>query len=224
MQLDWTSRAYNRASKAARRLRYLPSSRRYNLTICHSHRFVWFRVAKTGTRTLLNELKGAGAELAAEHPMDVHYPPDRYAEYLRFAIVRNPWDRLVSCWHNKIVDQNWWQLDEQRHAELQEFEKFVTWVESVDVDDCDVHLRRQSSVIDLNHLDYLGRFERYAETVADIMRRVGLSARPLPKLNASRSRAGYQSYYTDALAERVAQLYEMDVQLFDYSFDGKTPG
>ncbi len=41
------------------------SSELYNLTISHHYRFVWFRVAKVGTRTILEHFK------ASDVPLDV---------------------------------------------------------------------------------------------------------------------------------------------------------
>ncbi len=212
------SRVLNAAAKAFRRSRLAPSHRGYNLTISHHARFVWFRVAKTGTRSFLHALRLNDVKLDAEHAMGVHYQPRRYGEYFKFAFVRNPWDRLVSCWHNKIIDQNWWKLSDERRQHYSHFPHFVDYVSTLDLDHCDVHLLRQSAVVYLNYVDYVGRFESIAKDMPFVLEKLGLVVDPLPKLNASKSRADYQTYYDDRLAGRVHDLYRRDISIFDYQF------
>ncbi|MGI9628362.1 MAG: sulfotransferase family 2 domain-containing protein [Longimicrobiales bacterium] len=196
----------------------LPSARRYNLTTCHDPAFVWFRVAKTGTRTFLELLNERGLHLDAEHPMNVHYPVSSYRDHFKFAFVRNPWDRLVSSWRNKVVDQNWWKLSAERRDHLLDFSNFVAYVSTLDVARCDVHLRSQSSVIDLNNLDYLARFESFDVEVRAILARLGLEVDEIPHRNASVEDRSYREYYVDGLADQVGSLYRKDAQLFRYDF------
>ena len=217
-ELDITSRVFNRLSKLASRTQWLPSSRRYNLTISHKNRFLWFRVAKTGTRTILHLLKRNGVQLDAEHPMNVHYPVTAYLDYFKFAFVRNPWDRLLSCWCNKVVDQNWWHLSDEQLEHLRRFDNFVDYVSTMDLETCDVHLRLQYSVIDLTHIDYLARFEKFEMDLREIFGRLGLAVAELPRINASESRTAYRDYYKTKLADKVAELYRKDIQIFGYEF------
>ena len=44
------------------------SSHAYNLTISHEYRLMWFRVAKVGTRTILEHLRKSGVPLACLAP------------------------------------------------------------------------------------------------------------------------------------------------------------
>src|SRR5580765_3342619 len=79
------------------RMPLLPSAGRYSLTISHKQKFLWFRVAKAGNRTILNHLEQKALPMDAPRATFVHYCPRLYADYFKFAFVRNPWDRLVSC-------------------------------------------------------------------------------------------------------------------------------
>ena len=212
------SRVYNRFAKAVNQLGLMPSSRPYNLSVSHEKQFVWFRVAKTGTRSLLKAIDDQGISLDAAHPMNIHYPAGAYESYFHFSIIRNPWDRLVSCWNNKVIDQNWWGLSDEQREHLSEFEHFVDYVSELDLDKCDVHLRRQSSVIDLNRLDYLGRFETLNQDINQIFQRIGCQNVNLPHVNQSKSSLSYRDYYNSELVDRVRDLYLRDVQFFDYSF------
>src|SRR5688572_1984937 len=81
----------------------------FHMTISPSHHFIWYRVAKVGTRSILAMLDAADVE-HFDSDLRVEsrwlYRLGRYRDYYRFAFVRNPWDRLVSSWADKVVDSN----------------------------------------------------------------------------------------------------------------------
>src|SRR5215213_4546448 len=62
----------------------------YNLTISHSHRFVWYRVAKVATRTIRHHFESYDVSLDVDHAMRVRYPLASFADYVAFAFVRDP--------------------------------------------------------------------------------------------------------------------------------------
>ncbi len=67
----------------------------YNLTVSHSHRFVWYRVAKVATRTIRHHCETHGVRLDVDHAMRVRYPRD--AEYLAARLARLCGELLVSA-------------------------------------------------------------------------------------------------------------------------------
>lgn len=42
---------------------FLPSFERYGITVCHVKKFIWYRVAKVGTRTIYDVFDKADLEL-----------------------------------------------------------------------------------------------------------------------------------------------------------------
>ena len=99
------------------------SSDLYNLTISHSYRFVWFRVAKVGTRTMLGHFEASGIKLDVEHAMGIPYPRGMFEGYFKFAFVRDPFARLVSCWKNKVSDENYFGLNDTLRREFEDFRR-----------------------------------------------------------------------------------------------------
>ena len=195
-----------------------PWSRKYDLTISHQHRFIWFRVPKNGTRTLLKSMESNGVALDIVEAHMIRYPLRAYRDYYKFAVVRNPWDRLVSCWHNKILRKNAFKLSEDLYRRLHDFPAFVDHVAEKDIERCDTHIASQSSLIDLDEVDHLIRMESYEEGVAHVFRTIGIEPFDIRSTNRTSTRKNYAEYYTDETRDIVGRKYEKDIHNFDYRF------
>jgi hypothetical protein len=192
----------------------IPKPHPYILTVGPG--FVWFRVAKVGTRSILRMLDDGGIPVSDHDGLERRkYALGFYRRHYKFAFVRNPWDRLVSCWHNKVVDTG--RYTERTSTDLSTFAGFVTWVATHDLATCgDEHLRLQTELVDLPALDFLGRFESFADDMATVGARLGL---PVELRHENRSSAGdYREAYTPELRDVVGRLYAADVDAFGYSF------
>ena len=197
---------------------YLRSSD-YNLTLSHSHEFVWFRVSKVGTRTLLHEFNKIGVDVEKCHQRLINYTDGSYPDYYKFAFVRNPWDRLVSAWNNKVVDSNAFRLEDSLRTELQSFDKFVQYIDKLDLTKSDIHIRPQIHAIDLKNVNFVGRYESYEEHVRYVFDALTLPLVELSRRNNSKDKKmGYREYYTDDLAEKIGVLYSADIEQFNYEF------
>ena len=203
---------------------FMPSDRRYNISICHERRFLWYRVAKVGTRTIFGEFDKYDIRLDADHPFRCHYPVHQFEDYFKFAFVRNPWDRLASTWRNKVRDSNHFRLSQDRLEALQDFGEFIEFVSSLDLENCDPHIRLQCRLIDLNHVDFIGRFETFEEDFREVMRRIGIELDSVERRNATVSTGSYHRYFDDSTRAKVAQLYARDIAIFGYSLQPMTFG
>lgn len=220
VKLTRPSKIYQQASRLLQNgMPLLPSERPYNITLCHAKRFLWFRVAKVATRTIFQLFDDAAVKLDADHAVACYYPVKLYRDYFKFAFVRNPWDRLVSAWHNKVGEQNYFNFEQETYKNVQNFAYFVDYlVAQWDRLKRDVHLCPQSNLIDLNQIDYIGRFEQLEADLGDVMQRLGLDQITIPHVNASQHRRDYHTYYDEALQQKVAHLYQKDIRLFSYKF------
>jgi hypothetical protein len=137
----------------------------------------------------------------------------------KFAIVRNPWDRLVSAWE--------FTRNRKRHSVS--FPEFVGMLLDLDLRKSEAlwpdmvsirwHTMPQVDHISLNGgvaVDFIGRMETLEDDWEAICVRTGCN------MKLSHRNRGvhepYQAYYTSELAERVAQLFKRDIESFGYEF------
>ena len=184
--------------------------------------------------------KAAGSSVKAEiygRPQGGHrsiaefyaFDPDRAAAFFKFGFVRNPWDRLYSA-HSYLVQRQGTSGRDRRFAEAMlrprgDFAGFVAALEEPRyrraVTRYD-HFRSQAHWIRLpgqggHALDFLGRFERMAEDMAEVRARVGLPERELGRTRTS-DHAPYREAYTARMRDIVGEVYAEDVTLLGYGF------
>ena len=189
----------------------------YNLTISHAHRFVWFRVAKVGTRTLLGYFEENDVALDVAHAYKMRYPTALFADYFKFAFVRHPLARFVSTWQDKVMNSNYFELDEPTLTRLQRSpEEFADWVADQDLAEADQHLALQSRLIDLTQVDFLGRLETFDRDLAEVCERLGLPVVPATPRNQTAAARAPSALASPGLQAAVAAMYRKDFQVFGY--------
>ena len=153
-----------------------------------------------------------------------------YADYFKFAFVRNPWDRLVSCYFDKLAkDRAGLNLPDEVDVELypgMSFAEFVGAVCAIPDDQANAHFRSQYKVVcgegrDKPVMaDFVGRFENLVDDFAVVAQRIGAPELRLPHKMRSKSResCSYTNLYDDRLKNLVYKRYQDDVEIFGYSY------
>lgn len=88
--------------------KYLPG-KKYQLSFDFKNKVVWYRVPKAGL-TSINEL------LSKELGKDYYYRSrsvNIFKKWTTFAVVRHPYDRFLSCYKDKVVNSNYFRLEDR---------------------------------------------------------------------------------------------------------------
>lgn len=154
-----------------------------------------------------------------------------------FALVRNPWDRMVS-WYS-MIQRNYKRLPWYRRISKKPF-RSPFWNQVIQqsndfesfLHNCteEVFDRGALKSFAFNQIDYLtdergeiavsfvGRFENLVTDTAVIFDRLGIPADSLPHRNISQHRH-YSSYYNRETRELIEQRFHRDIEAFEYQFE-----
>lgn len=186
----------------------------YDITASDKSKFVWFRVSKAATRTTANVLK-KNFKLSIPQGYAIPYSNTKYAGYFKFAFVRNPWDRILSCYQNKVAAKTYPIFEECYNKD---FDYFVRFIDRKDLSTADRHIKPQTLLIPVDDLDFIGRLETFSTDLPYVLGIIG--AKDLNYKHKNRSdHLHYSHYYTDETREIIARKYKDDIEIFGYHFE-----
>lgn len=151
-------------------------------------------------------------------------PPDRRG-YLKIAFVRNPYDRLVSGYFQKIKSaekKNSVMLNSYSYFhERMSFKEFVRVISKVNDKRIDRHFRSQYTFItDSNGKFFskllIGKFENLEEDFKKACKKLGEEPVKLPRLNKSKRDRDFMKYYDEETRRLAYRRYKKDFELFGY--------
>ncbi len=204
------------------------------MPISDKHKVIFLHIPKTGGTSIEKflDIKPSASTFYSQYlplsisvaaPQHLPYadlkaklPVDKWVTYYKFAIVRNPWERLLSTY-------KW------KSRGCKTFEEFVFFVDLLfkKYKPADLHYYSDYQRNWCSHLlpqsMYIGddvhvyRFEHFNEIVDDLKQRLGLGEE-IKKVNGS-DHDHYSHYYTKKLRETVARIYADDIERFGYEFE-----
>lgn len=140
-----------------------------------------------------------------------------------FAVVRNPWDRLVSSYHYlKMGGINRGDKADAGRF-VNRFASFNDFVLEAFQDNeilQQIHFRPQYKWISDDNgviVDQVGRFEKLQLHSSRWFKSIGLPNYKLPHVNKSEHKP-YKQYYSDESIKIVGNVYIKDIELFKYTF------
>jgi hypothetical protein len=155
---------------------------------------------------------------------------DKYHGSFKFAFVRNPWDRLVSCYMSKIVRQGpGLRMGNYGDVALRDdmtFRDFAEAVCQISDDEANVHFRSQHVFVCDDSpgrkilADFVGRFEDLEKDFSYVTKTTGIRAK-LPHVVSTaefKDSPSYRDFYDERLARMVGERYREDAEIFGYSF------
>ena len=229
------------------------------IDVVPAHRLIYVGVPKAASSTIKKSLSrlanGNAEELQAVHRrqqsgllspskvgVEKFYKLAIAPDTLRFSFVRNPYERLVSCWadkfqgrplvggdpfvnvylaYRKATDRT---LPRGRNAVLP-FPVFVEMAIATCLMRIDSHWSPQDDLISMPGitLDLIGKAENFERDYQRVLAHVGMDmgmGEPMTSgkstMNVSK-RSQCRDYFDDALAKRVHRAFEKDFDRFGYA-------
>ncbi|MEA1866796.1 MAG: sulfotransferase family 2 domain-containing protein, partial [Thermodesulfobacteriota bacterium] len=209
--------------------------------ISHKHQFIYIPIPKIACTSVLNRV----AEIIHGRPTklykitshrDVHLNrknifnskyselhPDtakavkKYKNYFKFTFTRNPFDRIHSCYVDKLsidsygFDNNLIKRYAQMHRGMS-FVEFLKTIAGIDVEEMDEHFRPQCTFFPVNYIDFTGKLENIIDDWQQIEKIIRIDHQPLPVYNKSQE----IDYYDDEAEQLVVSIYNKDFKTFGY--------
>jgi dermatan 4-sulfotransferase 1 len=146
-----------------------------------------------------------------------------YADYLRIAFVRNPFDRILSCYRDKVLATHHRSFTRFGIAHGDSLRKFINIIKDVPDNHAEQHFRSQSAeLIHNDNLvpDFVGRFETidsdWHQVQSLALDQCGLILDDLPHVNKS---SRFDIEMDNETRADIATRYKCDFESFGYSYD-----
>jgi hypothetical protein len=196
--------------------------------ISHKHKFIYTRVAKTASSTIMQLIRKYVDDLTSvvddDWMHDVHHVPLWYLKknipekefnlYFKFGFVRNPWDRLVSAYHYSV---KWYAINDAQNAQklnLKIFDNFSTWLRQMHTE-----INKYGSQWSyVRGCDFIGKTENLQQDFNTVCDKIGIPQQKLSHKNKSKHKKHYTEYYDDETRSIVAEKYAKDIEYFGYKF------
>lgn len=195
------------------------------------------KVACTSIKTTL----GKAYSIETNKEMDIHSKDiwngyrrvepltDYHNTYFKFSFVRNPFDRLVSCFCDRVEFGSNYETYFESNYKLNyrynlkagmSFSDFVKTIVTIPHHLADRHFKSQYTTLYHNQtcqVNFVGKYESLEKDWAYIANKFDFDLR-LPQLNraSTRRKKPYWQYYDQALLALVSEYYQNDIQYFDY--------
>jgi len=140
-------------------------------------------------------------------------PADVYDHYLKFAVVRNTWDRLVSSYHSDYGLKSGRNPDKKYREPIEFFDYLQKQRQRRNF-----QLERIINSSGQVGLDFMLRFENLNNDVQTLAEKLDIEIE-LPHRNYSfREKDSYQDYYDEQARDYVAEHWAQEIEILGYQF------
>jgi hypothetical protein len=185
--------------------------------LSHSRKFIYVRMAKTGSTSFLRYLHKHVSDLRPVVPntwnddfrhiplwaMKQNLGKKAYKNYFKFTFVRNPWARCVSAFE--------YSIDWARKHNYPLPDSFISFITNTEM--------KYRSQADFGYgCDYFARLENLSDDLDFICKKLKLPRYKLPHRNKTEHKYHYTEYYDEETKAIVDKMYAKDIEQFGYKF------
>lgn len=203
-------------------------------------KFIFIHIPKTGGSSIEEALSLEGFQ----HNTHAFYSDEKYNQYFKFSVVRNPWDKMVSDYEWMINDYlflnglpapfpllkqifigrgfnffvkallEYSYLDLVREKPELANYRSEKWFHMHFA----THRQRQIDFLEpIERINFVAKFENLQGDFDEICEMINLPKQTLPHKNKTR-RKQYRHYYDKESHDLVQKFYEKDINYFGYQF------
>lgn len=193
------------------------------MPVSDKYKAIFIHIPKNAGTSIIKEM-GMERSFHKKPKYYIENFPEEWSSYFKFAVSRNPWDRVVSCYEYARIEESYWHSSDGKaiagkHPDYDmlknmSFEETVLLLKkSPDKfkhpgwkNQCDFIMIENKIIID----------EVYkAEELYKIEEKFNIK---IPFLNTSRENHDYKQYYSKKTSKIIADIYKKDIKLFNYKF------
>ena len=207
------------------------------MIVSHRHRFVFAAIPKTGTHSVRHALRAhlgpddiEQARLFVEKTFPIpelarighghislaevrpFLGEEAFGGYLKFAFVRNPFDRFISYCAFATSREGTFDRDPKRV--MRHFLFTAPPMQHIIFRPQHLFIAGPDGAL---LADVVGKVEEMQASYDAVAARIGIATTPLDHANRSR-RGAYRDYYDQETIDGVAKIYARDLDLFGYDY------
>jgi hypothetical protein len=207
------------------------------MIVSHRHRFVFAAIPKTGTHSVRHALRAhlgpddiEQARLFVEKTFPIpelarighghislaevrpFLGEEAFGGYLKFAFVRNPFDRFISYCAFATSREGAFDRDPKRV--MRHFLFTAPPMQHIIFRPQHLFIAGPDGAL---LADVVGKVEEMQASYDAVAARIGIATTPLDHANRSR-RGAYRDYYDQETIDGVAKIYARDLDLFGYDY------
>ena len=191
------------------------------MPISQKHKMIFIHVPKNAGTSIINAFDFCDIPGHVPWMWFRDHVPELWFDYISFGVVRNPWDRAVSCYEYAKMKSSYWHDTNNKHEDHDLISQ-MTFTECV--------MTLKSNPEKFKHLgwksqhhwimkdgqqqvDFVVKFESLKQDIS----RLGLNGDAIKHDNKSPN-TNYRSYYTPETKQLIGQIYKQDIEFFNYNY------
>ncbi len=193
-----------------------------------SSRTIFIHIPKTaGSLIRKNIINSEGTHLIQKHKPDkpiLDLDNKKFDDFFIFTSIRNPWDRLISAFFH-LLDPDADISDEYRELIKKFKDNFELFVKELEHDpelQNIIYLKPQIYWLKKygkRKIDFIIRYEHLLEDLQKLSKIININFEITKKINAGKHKH-YSEYYDEVTKKIVEKIYEEDIKILGYKFEG----